>query len=151
MLRLITICLLAAFSLLNLTAMIPKSLGPLFKAVDLIKKNLNYLGLGAAAYSLVTVVFVPFVSDHDSDLILDFIAHIFLIIMTLPYIANFLEQKASAYVPPAIIAEFNKGFVDWIRQREKTVGIIGAVLAFLLFLSLAGMFDFEIVGPPTIQ
>ncbi len=150
MLRLITISLLAAFSLLNLTSMIPKSLGPLFKAIDFIKKHLDYLGLGAAAYALVTVIFVPFISDHDSDLLVDFFAHLFLIVMALPYIGNFLERKATDHVPAAIIAEFKKGFIEWIRQREKTVGIIGGVLAFLLFLTMTGMFDFEIVGAPTI-
>lgn len=135
---LITVCALAAFSLIYLSAAMPKKSPGLEKALAAIKKNIDLISTVAAAYGLVAFLAQPiFMSGLPMSLaaymLLPMLANLVLIIMALPYMFHKIEPLIEKRLNTAIFSEL-KGAISGITEKEKIFGYAGAGLAFILLL-----------------
>ncbi len=136
-LGLITLCALAVFSLLYLSASIPKKPPALEKAVAAIKRNIDDLGVVTLIYGFIATFAVPVLMAGMlssgvtiAAMFLPMLANLTLVIMALPYAFHRFEDGMKAKVNAAILTEIHN-IMGWITANEKYVGGLGAALIVL--------------------
>jgi len=133
LLGLISFAALAAFSLLYLSASIPKKNEAVEKALSLIKQNVKFLGVACAAYGFIAFCLTPVVAPVPLDMFLRLLGNLVLIIMALPYCFTQFEAQLAPKLNEAILAEI-KHIIGMITAQEKIVGFIGAAMTVVTFI-----------------
>lgn len=137
-LSLITLCSLAVFTLIYLSAMIAKKPPALEKAINAIKQNIDMLSVLAVAYGFVALTAMPILmsglpKNEAALMILPMLANLILIIMALPYMFHKVEPTLEKKLNGAIFNEL-KGAISGITAKEKIIGIIGGVFAVVMLV-----------------
>lgn len=139
LLGLITLCALGAFTLLYVSASIPKKPPAVEKAIELIKKYMYYLGIGCVAYGVFAAFVTPLTIYTAANMIMRLLANLLLVIMAAPYAFSRFEGKIAAKMNVAIFDEL-KALITWPLRHEKYLGFAGAGMCVLVFVfAFSGM------------
>lgn len=137
-LSLVTLCSLAAFSLIYLSAAIAKKPPALEKLINGIKQNIDMLSMLAVAYGLFAFLMTPILMrglavNDAAFMILPMLANLTLIIMALPYMFHKIEPTLEKKLNVAIFNEL-KGAISGITAKEKIIGYIGGGFAVVMLV-----------------
>jgi hypothetical protein len=130
---LITLALLALFSLLYLSSSIPNKPPFIVKTLAWMQKNLNHLALAGVIFGFLAACLTPLRVYRAADMILGMLANITLVMMALPYMFDRFKAKHGAKMNRAIMEELTS-LVGWIQQKAFLLGCVGAVMAAIEFI-----------------
>ena len=137
-LSLITLCSLAAFTLIYLSAAISKKPPALEKIINGIKQNMDMISVLAVIYGFIAFMMVPVLmrglpKNEAAMMILPMLANLVLIVMALPYMFHKLEPTLEKKLNGAIFNEL-KGAISGITAKEKIIGYIGGAFAVVMLV-----------------
>lgn len=138
MLGLVTLFFLIVFTLLYVSKGLGKKSEGMQKAVDKITDNLDQLAFWGAIYSLAAIVLTPLVSNAGMLFVLvAIVANVLVFVMALPFAFDKLTRGKEEKFNAAIL-ETCSDIITNVTKYEKTIGFVGAGVAFVL---LAVMFS----------
>lgn len=137
-LSLITLCSLAAFTLIYLSAAMSKKPPALEKIINGIKQNMDMISVLAVIYGFIAFMMVPVLmrglpKNEAAMMILPMLANLVLIVMALPYMFHKLEPTLEKKLNGAIFNEL-KGAISGITAKEKIIGYIGGAFAVVMLV-----------------
>jgi hypothetical protein len=100
-----------------------------------IDSNLEMLSFWGMIYAIVSVALLPFAVRGGGLALLAFLSNAALFLLVLPYTLPAIQQKYGAQLPPAVMTALQDASRA-VTERKKAAGMLGAGLAFLLFLVL---------------
>lgn len=130
---LITLALLALFSLLYLSNAIPNKPPFIVKTLEWMQKNLNHLALAGIIFGFLAVFITALDIRNPVGMILGMVANITLIMMALPYMFDRFKNKHGEKFNKAIMDEVTN-LVGWIRRKDFLLGCVGAAMAAVEFI-----------------
>jgi hypothetical protein len=134
-LGLISFGLLCVFSLLYLSSAIPKKPPAVEKALAFIKLHLNYFALAGVIYGFAAFCLSIIMVPVPLNKVVGMGAAVLLIVMALPFTFDRLIGVHEAKINAAIMKELRNG-VGVISQNEVVLGIVGALVAVALFVTV---------------
>ncbi len=133
LLGLITFGALAVFSLLYLSAIASNKSPAIDKALTLIKRHMDYIGVGCVAYGFLAACATPIMVSDPTGMFVRMLGNLVLIIMALPYAFKRFEPQLAAKINVAIMDEL-KAIVNRVLSLEKIVGFIGLITCIVTFV-----------------
>ena len=133
LLGLITFGALAVFSLLYLSAIVSGKSPAIDKALVLIKRHMDYIGVASAAYGFLAACATPVLVSDPANMFVRLLGNIVLIIMALPYAFKRFEPQLAEKINVAIMDEL-KDIVTRVLALEKYIGFAGAITCIVTFV-----------------
>ncbi len=132
---LISLAFLVAFTMLYLSKSMASKPKFMEDVVAKISANIETLSFWGVLYGLGAGLLSMIMARDPMELFIGFAAHVFLIVMALPYSFDRLSAKCAGKVNEAIMSE-TKSLVGWFTRQEKYIGYAAVAVAVLYFAVL---------------
>lgn len=129
---LITLILLLALTILYLEKTIENKPQFLVNISSILHTNIKKFTFWAAIYGVVGIILTPTMAYSGGDVLIRVVANLMVVIMVIPYIFDSYAEKLEEETNQVVKKELNR-IVDIIKNQEKIIGYLSAVICLLLF------------------
>ncbi len=129
---LITLILLLALTVLYLEKTIENKPPFLMNISTILHTNIQKFTFWAAIYGIIGIILTPTMAYTGGDVLIRIVANLMVVIMVIPYIFDTYAANLEEQTNQVVRKEISR-VVDIIKNQEKIIGYLAAVICALLF------------------
>lgn len=134
--KIITLVILAAFTLLYTKNFLPRKPQIVEKALSWLMQNISTIAVVSLIYGLFTIIMIPFTNlGTATDTVILLASTLIMIVMALPFGFERLISGYEAKINQAILKEL-RSMIGGIEKNEKIVGAIAVIIGFFLLFAV---------------